>query len=87
MIRNLIAAVLFLASATAALAVSQRVRDACRSDYNAYCSAHAVGSEELRQCMRAAKMQLSDNCRKALVEEGEATEADIQAYKSKKKRG
>ena len=69
-----------------AAAVSKRVKDACRSDYRAFCSAHDVGSDALRGCMRSVKHKLSSRCRKALVEEGEATPADIKSYKEKKKR-
>jgi hypothetical protein len=74
------------AFATDAMAVSKRVKDACRSDYRAYCSAHEVGSEALRSCMRSVKHKLSKRCRNALVESGEATPADIKSYKEKRRR-
>lgn len=75
---------LLLVVSDGASAVSQRVREACRSDYRAYCSAYEVGSSELRACMRSVKHKLSKRCLRSLVDEGEATEADIRAYKSRK---
>lgn len=59
-------------SGSNALAVSQRVKIACRGDYFAFCSQHAVGSQSLRQCMRAHAKQLSSGCKTALIESGEA---------------
>jgi hypothetical protein len=80
----LIAVLLLLAvSGYEAAAVSKRVKDACRADYRAYCSAHEVGSEALRSCMRSVKHKLSKRCVRVLAEEGEASDADIRSYKSK----
>ena len=47
----LVASILTL-SAGEALAVSEVVKQACTSDYAAYCSEHKVGTEALRSCMR-----------------------------------
>jgi len=46
-------------SATAALAVDQAVKDACREDYHTFCDKLEVGSEELRTCMRKSATSLS----------------------------
>ena len=54
-----------------AAAVSAAVRSACVSDYFAYCSQYAVGSQALRNCMRAAGPKLSKSCVSALVAAGE----------------
>ena len=78
------ASILFLVFAfttTAAGAVSKQVKEACRNDYRAYCSAFEVGSQELRSCMRASRAKLSKTCARALRDAGEATEEDIRAYK------
>jgi hypothetical protein len=58
-------------------AVSQSVRDACKTDYFAYCSAHPVESESLRGCMKAVGLRLSPRCLYALVSAGEVSKADI----------
>lgn len=52
-------------------AFSDEVRNACMSDYFAYCSAHDPESSKLRQCMRAAGSKLSTGCINALVSSGE----------------
>lgn len=63
-----------------ALAVSSSVKNACKSDYLAYCSNHAVGSKSLRGCMRAASSKLSNRCVKALAAAGEVSKADRARY-------
>ena len=64
-----------------AQAISQRVRNACRDDYYRFCSAYAVGTPELRQCMRRVGGSLSRGCIDALLETGEinSQEADLRA--------
>lgn len=64
----------------AAHAVSNSVKQACKSDYIAYCSNHAVGSKGLRQCMRSASSKLSTRCVKALVDAGEVSKSDRARY-------
>ena len=66
-----------LAAGTQANAVGARSKLACLSDYRAYCSAHRVGSAELRQCMRANGRKLSGQCIRALVADGEISEAEV----------
>ena len=65
-----IAAGLLVAMSVDALAVPKAVKKACRSDYFAFCSMHAVGSPELRQCMRTNGKRLSHGCVDALVTAG-----------------
>ena len=71
-------AVLML-SASQAIAVSEAVTGACKNDYLAYCSAHAVGSEGLRQCMRATGPALSMRCVYALIKSGDVSLAEVKA--------
>lgn len=59
------------ASAGAALAISDKVRESCRGDYHRFCSAYAVGSTELRNCMESNRHSLSKVCVDALVDAGE----------------
>ncbi|MGQ0673984.1 MAG: cysteine rich repeat-containing protein [Hyphomicrobium sp.] len=60
-----------------AMAVSPQVRVACRSDYFAFCSAHAVGSPALRKCMMSNASRLSQGCKNALVASGEAGKTNV----------
>ena len=80
-----VAAVL-ICLATPAAAVSSAVKSACRSDYYTHCSGLAVGSSELRACMRKAGARLSKGCLKALVASNEVTEADVANYRAQTKR-
>jgi hypothetical protein len=80
---------LFLAAAMATAAtnahavITQRLKDACRAEYLAYCGAHELGGEGLRTCMRAAQDKLSQL--KELVASGEVTQAEIKAYNGRKR--
>lgn len=62
---------------TVASAVSPAVKIACRDDYFAHCSAHAVGSPELRKCMRAVGSRLSSRCISALIAAGEVSRTTV----------
>lgn len=68
-------------SSGCAFAVSQAVKDACSSDYAAYCSQHKVGTEPARQCMRSHRKMLTDGCIQAIGKSSEVTKADIEQYK------
>lgn len=83
-----VAAVFALALAgvpDAAFAVSDHVRFSCREDYYAHCPNHAVGSANLRQCMKNAGPKLSSGCIKALVNSGEISQAEVQEIARKLK--
>lgn len=82
-LRALIIGSVVLTVSSAQAAVTQRVKDACKSDYFAHCSEHAVESASLRVCMRRAHRLLSKTCLKALVDDGEATKQDIDRYKAR----
>jgi hypothetical protein len=72
-------------SVTAANAViTQRVKNACRSEYYAFCSAHAVPSPGLRSCMRAVQNQLSQGCLKELVAAGEVSGQEVRKYNARR---
>ena len=53
--------------ASGAFAVNNSVKSACKADYFAYCSAHAVGSSSLRRCMAKNGRRLSKRCVGALL--------------------
>ena len=69
-----------------AAAVNQAVTNACRDDYFTYCSAHAVGSEGLRQCMRANGTSLSLRCVYALIRAGDVTLAEVRAIERRSRK-
>lgn len=73
-------AILYLWTPSGAHAISDTVRTACGGDYTAYCAMYAIGSKEVRTCMRVNRQRLSPRCRHALVTSGEATPADIRRY-------
>ncbi len=50
---------------------SQRVRNACKNDYNRFCPNYNLYSHELRRCMQAAGKAISQGCIRALVDAGE----------------
>lgn len=72
----------FAVTSTAALAVSDAVKIACRNDYFAYCSEHAVGSSSLRVCMRKAHSRLSHPCLKELARAKEISKADVKRLRA-----
>jgi hypothetical protein len=80
-VRTIMAALLvsgaLISQVTQAAAVSPAVRVACLSDYLTNCSAHSVGSPELRKCMRAVGSRLSKGCINALVAAGEVSKAEV----------
>ncbi|HML27668.1 MAG TPA: hypothetical protein PKE16_02300 [Hyphomicrobium sp.] len=73
-----------LLTSASAYAVSERVKSACRDDYFQHCSQYAVGSEELRQCMRKVGEDLSTPCLVALVQDGEISKADVERHNAEK---
>jgi hypothetical protein len=60
--------------------INQAVEDACQSEYLTYCMGMAIPSQALRACFRTHMMQLGPVCLKALVDNHEATKADIEKY-------
>lgn len=78
----LLAGAASIAVTTAASAVSGNVRQACMSDYFAYCSAHAVGSASLRGCMKSNGPKLSSRCLSALISAGEVSSATVAKRRS-----
>ncbi|MGO4685704.1 hypothetical protein [Hyphomicrobium sp. 2TAF46] len=81
----ILAAMTLALSSGCAFAVSQAVKDACSSDFAAYCSQHKVGTEPARQCMREHRKMLTDGCIQALGKSNEVTQADIEQYKREHK--
>ena len=80
-----ISAVTLILLSAAAAAVTERVKQDCRPDYQRYCKDYAVGSEALRACMSRSARKLSNMCVAALVDGGEMTKAEAdKLHKGKK---
>jgi hypothetical protein len=78
---GLVAGPLAMATTGAHAVVTQRLKDACRSEYFTYCAQYQVGSPGLRSCMRAVQDRLSFGCLKEMVAAGEASPSEIREYK------
>lgn len=56
---------------TSAYAYSEKVKQACSSDYGSLCAKYKQGSSELRRCFESNRRVLSTECVQALVNAGE----------------
>jgi hypothetical protein len=79
-----IAMIMLAVSSHDARAVTQTVKDACRDDYLAYCAAHEVGSDALRDCMADAFDKLSPACVAAIMDSEAANEHATAPERSKR---
>jgi hypothetical protein len=82
---TLLAIVALAFSVTQASAVSLAVKLACKEDYFAHCSMHAVGSPGVRKCMRAVGPRLSQGCISALRDAGMIKSSKVAAKNNIKK--
>jgi hypothetical protein len=71
-------AALMVTLSTAAFAgpVTDEERQYCAHDYRQYCGQDGLGSNLLRDCMRAHGKELSAQCIKALEDAGEVTKQE-----------
>jgi len=76
---TIFAIVVLAFSVNDAFAVSRAVKIACRDDYFAHCSMHAVGSPGVRKCMTDVGPRLSAKCIGALAAAGEVGKAKAAA--------
>ncbi len=67
---TILAVVVLAFSSHHAFAVSLKVKLACKEDYFAHCSHHAVGTPGVRKCMRDVGPRLSTGCITALADAG-----------------
>ena len=68
-LRQVTIAILLFTPAAAIAAPSPTVRRACIADAKEFCSSALFQPEKRRECMRERRMQLSERCRTAVVEE------------------
>ena len=59
------------AAGPATAAVSDKVKKACKGDYQRLCPGYKIGSPQLRACMEAKQSEISSRCVDALVDSGE----------------
>ena len=64
-------AALIALSATSAVALSKKVKNACAGDYQDYCSQYVPDSTQARRCFESNHKALSKPCIRALVDAGE----------------
>jgi hypothetical protein len=69
-----------LLSAPASAIINQAVEDACQSECLTYCFGMKIPSDPLRAWFRQHMLQLSLRCAKALLDDHEATKADMEKY-------
>ena len=65
------AAALAFAGTSAADAYSQKVKNACSSDFASLCGTYKQNSPQLRRCFESKRRMLSRGCVEALVNAGE----------------
>jgi hypothetical protein len=58
-------------------AVGWKTQMNCASDYYAYCSNFAVGSADVRRCMKSNGPRLSKGCVEALIADGEISRSEV----------
>lgn len=58
-------------TATAAFAVTRKVRKECAGDYDQFCSQYSPESTETSRCFESNRKNLSRPCIRALVDAGE----------------
>ena len=85
--RNVLICLGLLTATPVFAVVNQAVREACHNDYVAHCNGMTVPSEDLRGCMRANSLKLSKPCLQALVDNKEATKADVDKYLEETRQG
>ena len=76
-----IAAVSFVDAAQAG-AYSKAVQQYCRADYKKYCGEYGLETSALRSCMDRNGKSLSKNCVRALVRDGQVSQAEINRRKN-----
>jgi hypothetical protein len=81
-----LAIALMASVASPAQAASERVRNACRDDYFAFCSEHSPEGPGVRKCMNAHGRRLSPQCVSALVAAGEVSRAEVRRRKTASRR-
>lgn len=74
-------ATVVLAGAAQAQSYSKAVQQFCRADYKKYCGEYGLETSGLRSCMDRNGNNLSRNCVRALVRDGQISQAEVNRRK------
>ena len=66
-----IMAIAFGSVAPAQAAITEKVKKACKGDYQRLCPGYKIGSSQLRACMEAKQNDITWNCVQELIDAGE----------------
>jgi hypothetical protein len=66
-----------VAAADPASSYSKAVQQFCRADYKKYCSEYGLETMALRSCMDRNGNSLSKACVRALVQDGQVSQAEV----------
>jgi hypothetical protein len=69
------------AQAQAASSYSKAVQQFCRADYKKYCGEYGLETTALRACMDRNGESLSKSCVRALVQDGQVSQAEVNRHK------
>jgi predicted lipoprotein len=69
------------AQAQAASSYSKAVQQFCRDDYKKYCGEYGLETTALRACMDRNGNSLSKACVRALVQDGQVSQAEVNRRK------
>jgi hypothetical protein len=70
-----------MALAGPASSYSKAVQQFCRADYKKYCGEYGLETAALRSCMDRNGKSLSNACVRALVEDGQISQAEVNRRK------
>jgi len=70
------------AAAAEAQSYSKAVQQYCRDDYKKYCGEYGLETSGLRSCMDRNGKSLSKSCVKALVRDGQISQAEVNRRKN-----
>jgi len=74
-------AVLSFAAVAQAGAYSKAVQQYCRADYKKFCGEYGLETSGLRSCMDRNGKKLSKSCVRALVRDGQVSQAEVNRRK------
>lgn len=75
-------AALSFAGAARAESYSKAVQQYCRADYKKHCGEYGLETSALRSCMDRNGKSLSKSCVKALVRDGQVSQAEVNRRKN-----
>ena len=68
----------------AAAVINDKVKRACKGDYQRLCPSYKVGSNQLRACMEAKQNDISWDCISELIDAGEVDKKEASKVKGRR---